>query len=90
MDLHLHVAQPLGHLQRPAAERGRLVGQAIEVAGSRRLVHQVGLIWHFGYEGQATGDSANLLTPNIGDANTMIPEYKAFLCQVRKVTGVNA
>ncbi len=49
-----------------------------------RKVHQVGLIWHFGYVGLATGDSANLLTPHVGDANTMIPEYKAFLVNVRK------
>jgi formate dehydrogenase-N alpha subunit len=45
-------------------------------------VHQVGLIWHFGYRGLAKGPSANLLTPHVGDGNTMIPEYKAFLCDV--------
>ncbi len=47
-------------------------------------VHQVGLVWHWGYTGLATGDSANLLTPHVGDANTMIPEYKAFLVDIRK------
>ena len=30
------------------------------------------------------GDSANLLTPTIGDANTMIPESKAFMVNVVK------
>jgi len=49
-----------------------------------KTVHQVGLIWHFGYNGLVTGPSANVLTPNVGDANTMIPEYKAFLCNVEK------
>jgi formate dehydrogenase major subunit len=49
-----------------------------------RKVHEVGLIWHWGYIGLATGDSANLLTPHVGDANTMIPEYKAFLVNVYK------
>jgi formate dehydrogenase major subunit len=49
-----------------------------------RTVHQLGVAWHWGYSGLATGDSANVLTPNVGDANTMIPEYKAFLCDVRK------
>jgi formate dehydrogenase major subunit len=49
-----------------------------------KTVHEVGMIWHFGYTGLATGDSANLLTPHVGDANTMIPEYKAFLVNVRK------
>ena len=47
-------------------------------------VDQIGMVWHFGYVGLATGDSANLLTPTIGDPNTTIPEYKAFLCDVRK------
>lgn len=47
-------------------------------------VHQIGMPWHFGYKGIATGDTANRLTPHIGDANTTIPEYKAFLCDVRR------
>lgn len=47
-------------------------------------VHQVGVIWHWGYTGLSTGDSANILTPHVGDANTMIPEFKAFLVDVRK------
>lgn len=47
-------------------------------------VHEVGILWHYGYQGLATGDSGNLLTPHVGDANTMIPEYKAFLCDVQK------
>lgn len=49
-----------------------------------KKVHQIGMPWHFGYKGIATGDTANRLTPHIGDANTTIPEYKAFLCDVRR------
>jgi len=49
-----------------------------------RKVHQVGIPWHWGYTGLSTGDSANVLTPHIGDANTTIPEFKAFLVDVRK------
>jgi formate dehydrogenase major subunit len=49
-----------------------------------RTVHEVGLPWHWGYTGLSTGDSANTLTPYVGDANTTIPEYKAFLVDVRK------
>jgi len=41
-------------------------------------VHQVGVIWHWGYQGLSTGDSGNVLTPYIGDANTRIPESKCF------------
>ncbi len=40
--------------------------------------------WHYGYNGIATGDSANILTSQVGDANTTIPEYKAFLCNIEK------
>ncbi len=56
-----------------------------KIAGS--TVHQVGLPWHFGWqfpEDGSGGESANLLTPTIGDANTMIPETKAFMVNVRK------
>ncbi|PLR96566.1 formate dehydrogenase-N subunit alpha [Bacillus sp. T33-2] len=49
-----------------------------------KKVHQIGMPWHFGFKGIATGDSANRLTPHIGDANTTIPEYKAFLCNIRR------
>ena len=49
-----------------------------------KTMHHIGMPWHFGYKGIATGATANRLTPNIGDANTTIPEYKAFLCDVRR------
>jgi formate dehydrogenase-N alpha subunit len=48
---------------------------------------QIGLPWHFGFKGLAQGCSANCLTPHVGDANTNIPEYKAFLCDVAKEVG---
>ena len=54
----------------------------LQVGG--QIVHQVGLPWHWGYKGLVTGGSANELTPPVGDANTMIPETKAFLCDVKK------
>lgn len=49
-----------------------------------KAYHEVGIPWHWGYAGLATGGSANVLTPHVGDANTMIPEFKAFLCDVAK------
>jgi formate dehydrogenase-N, alpha subunit len=49
-----------------------------------KMVEQVGLPWHFGYAGLATGDSGNVLTPSVGCANTSIPEFKAFLCNIEK------
>jgi len=59
-----------------------------KIGGS--TVHQVGLPWHFGWQypvDGSGGDSANLLTPTVGDANTMIPESKAFMVNVVKVAG---
>lgn len=62
-------------------------------------VHQVGLPWHYGWvttnmrkfvtgdkipEVFTSGDSANLLTPFIGDPNTGIPESKAFMVNVER------
>jgi formate dehydrogenase major subunit len=49
-----------------------------------RKVHEVGLVWHWGYSTKSKGDSANMLTPYATDANSHIPEYKAFLVNVRK------
>jgi formate dehydrogenase major subunit len=49
-------------------------------------VHQISLPWNWGYRGLSKGDRANLLTPRIGDPNTGIPEFRAFLCNIRKVS----
>ncbi len=49
-----------------------------------KTVEMVGMIWHFGHGCGVSGDSCNQLTPHIGDANTMIPEYKAFLVDIRR------
>ena len=54
--------------------------------GKDTVVHQVGVPWCFGWTTPPEGgDSANLLTPSIGDANTMIPETKAFMVNVEKI-----
>jgi formate dehydrogenase major subunit len=53
-------------------------------------VHQVGLPYHFGWqypEDGSGGESANLLTSSVGDPNTMIPETKAFMVNVKKLQG---
>jgi formate dehydrogenase major subunit len=47
-------------------------------------IHQVGIPWHYGWIHPKSGDSANFLTPSVGDPNTGIPEYKAFMVNVRK------
>ncbi|SDN49714.1 formate dehydrogenase major subunit [Desulfonauticus submarinus] len=73
-------------------ERGRLKAVAIVTSRLRpfkimgKIVHQVGLPWHYGWvHPKNGGDAANLLTPSVGDPNTGIPETKAFMVNVRKI-----
>jgi formate dehydrogenase major subunit len=49
----------------------------------RRRVHQVGLPWHWGYQGLSRGDVANDLTALVADPNVTIHEAKAFTCDLR-------
>lgn len=60
--------------------------QAMHANG--KVVHTVGLPWHFGWlTPKNGGDSANLLTAAAGDPNTGIPETKAFMVNIEKVKG---
>lgn len=53
------------------------------VEGENR--HIIGTTHHFGWAGTfGTGDVVNDLTPNVGDPNTFVPEYKAFLVNIAK------
>jgi len=56
--------------------------QPMMINGEKK--HVVGLPWHWGFKGLSTGAIANDLTPSVGDPNTTIPEYKAFLCNLRR------
>jgi formate dehydrogenase major subunit len=49
-----------------------------------RTIHQVGMPWHWGYEGVVTGDVTNELTSLVGDPNVTIHEGKAFVCNVER------
>jgi formate dehydrogenase major subunit len=51
--------------------------------GPKRYVHQIGVPMHFGFQGEVTGDSANVLVPLVADPNVSIHESKAFTCNVR-------
>jgi formate dehydrogenase major subunit len=60
--------------------------QPLKVMG--KTVHQIGIPWCFGWQmphDGSGGDSANLLTPSVGDPNTGIPETKVFVANVRKM-----
>jgi formate dehydrogenase major subunit len=49
-----------------------------------KTVHQIGMPWHWGYQGIATGDVANNVTSLVGDPNVSIHEGKAFTCRIEK------
>ena len=59
--------------------RGEIETQALVTERLRpfeidgRRVYQIGMPWHFGWEGYATGDIANVLTAVVGDPNTTHP-----------------
>ena len=51
-----------------------------------QVIHQVGMTFNYGWLfPKDCGDTANLLTPTVGDGNSGTPEYKAFMVNVRKV-----
>lgn len=54
----------------------------LEIDGRR--IHLIGMPWHFGWQGYATGDIANVLSSVVGDPNSSIHEGKAFTCYMRK------
>ena len=70
--------------------RGRIRARALVTPRLRplrvgkRIIHQVGMPWHWGWQGLVTGDAVNELTPLVGDPNVSIHEAKAFLCNVEK------
>ena len=49
-----------------------------------RTIYQIGMLWHFGWSGYATGDIANVLTAVVGDPNTSMHENKSLTCNLRK------
>ncbi len=71
--------------------RGQIEGVAIVTPRLQpftvmgQTLHMVGMTWHHGWVHPAYGgDSANLLTPSVGDPNTGIPETKAFMVNIKK------
>lgn len=51
-----------------------------------KVCHILGCLHHFSFIGKYASDryTMNDLTPNVGDPNSMIPEYRAFLVDVEK------
>ena len=70
--------------------RGSVRGKALVTRRVRpftiagRVVHHLGMPFHWGYQGLVVGDAANELTALVGDPNVSIHEAKAFVCNVEK------
>ena len=50
---------------------------------SGHVIHQVGLPFHWGFQGKSTGSITNDLTHMVLEPNVSIEEAKAFMCNVR-------
>jgi formate dehydrogenase major subunit len=48
-----------------------------------KIVHEIGLPWHWGWQGRAQGDVVNNLSALVADPNVSIHEGKVFTCNVR-------
>ncbi len=48
-----------------------------------KTVHEIGLPWHWGWQGSAQGDVVNNLSALVADPNVSIHEGKVFTCNVR-------
>lgn len=71
--------------QRGEVEARALVTERLrplEING--RTTHHVGMPWHFGWIGYATGGVANTLTAIVGEPTTSIHENKSLTCNIRK------
>ncbi len=76
----VRVSTPRAQVTARALVTGRL--RPFTINGQR--VHQVGMPWHWGYKGVATGDIVNSLSSLVMDPNVSMHEGKAFVCNVEK------
>ncbi len=78
----IKVQSARGELEAVAMVTTRMIPLTID----GKIVHQVGMTYNYGWlYPKNCGDTANLLTPYVGDGNTGTPEYKAFMVNVTKV-----
>jgi formate dehydrogenase major subunit len=76
----VQISSPRGRIRVKALVTRRL--RPLRIAD--RIVHQVGVPWHWGYQGLSVGDAGNELTAYVGDPNVSIHEGKAFVCNIER------
>src|SRR6266567_2796485 len=73
-----------------SSPRGKIVAKAMVTHRLKpfmidgKTVHQIGVPWHWGYNGIAKGDITNDLSATVADPTVYIQETKAFMCNVKK------
>jgi formate dehydrogenase major subunit len=76
----VRILTPRGSIRAKALVTGRIRPYRLK----DKTVYHVGLPWHWGYKGVATGEVVNNLSALVGDPNVTIHEAKVFVCQVTK------
>src|SRR6266581_3080662 len=75
----LIVSTPRGDIEARAMVTRRM--RPLRISG--RIVHQIGLPFHWGFQGKSTGSITNDLAHMVLEPNVSIEEAKAFTCNVR-------
>ena len=75
----LIISTPRGEIEARAMVTRRM--SPLRISG--HVVHQVGLPFHWGFQGKSTGSITNDLTHMVLEPNVSIEEAKAFTCNVR-------
>jgi len=73
------LSTPRGAIEARAMVTRRM--RPLQIRG--RMVHQIGLPFHWGFQGKSTGSITNDLTHSVLEPNVSIEEAKAFTCNVR-------
>ncbi len=73
------ICTPRGEIEARAMVTKRL--RPLQISG--RQVHQIGLPFHWGFQGKSRGSITNDLTHMVLEPNVSIEEAKAFTCDVR-------
>ncbi|HVU66743.1 MAG TPA: molybdopterin dinucleotide binding domain-containing protein, partial [Ktedonobacteraceae bacterium] len=76
----LTVSTPRGEIEARAMVTRRM--RPLSVGG--RIVHQIGLPFHWGFQGKVRGSITNDLAHMVLEPNVSIEEAKAFMCDIKK------
>jgi formate dehydrogenase major subunit len=82
----VRISTPRGKILAKALVTGRLKPLRVATGrqGETKVVHHVGLPWHWGYMGLVSGDVVNDLSALVGEPNVSIHEAKSFVCDVER------